>query len=636
MTTTPHLGITEMTSGQSDKEVTFNEAVRYLEAVVQGNVIDKDLTAPPGGESDGDRYIVGGSATGDWSGQDDKIAYYKSSSWIFLTPVEGWKVWVQDENKTYYYTGAAWAELSGSTDTNAIHDNVASEISALSEKASPVSADLLIIEDSEDSNNKKKVQAGNLPGGGSWDGDIADIDLDGGSDIGAALADADLILVDDGAGGTNRKSAISRVWTYIQTKLQAVTSLSGYSFFIDEDNMASDLDTKVPSQQSVKAYADTKAPAANGVTNGDSHDHSGGDGAQIDHTTLSNIGTNTHAQIDTHLASTSNPHSTEGAALLSTGETNGTKFLREDGDGTCSWQSVPGGGWDGDIADIDLDGGSDIGAALADADLILVDDGAGGTNRKSAISRVWTYIQTKLQAVTSLVGYGFFIDEDNMASDLDTKVPSQQSVKAYADTKAPIASPSFTGTVTLPTGLTGVLRADSGVVSTDGDVTDLVGAASDSAAGKVELATTAETNTGTDTGRAVTPDGLAGSVHGQKSWCMPVFDSDTDVATGDGKFMFLVPAQLTGMDIVAAVAGVHTQGVTGTTDVQLRRRRAGSDADMLSTKITIGAEYYAADGVINTSNDDLQTGDMIYVDVDAVHSGTAPKGLSVTITAGLP
>jgi hypothetical protein len=40
------------------------------------------------------------------------------------------------------------------------------------------------------------------------------------------------------------------------------------------------------------------APLANGVTNGDDHDHSGGDGAQIDHTTLSNRGTTTHAQID--------------------------------------------------------------------------------------------------------------------------------------------------------------------------------------------------------------------------------------------------------------------------------------------------------------------------------------------------
>ena len=51
-----------------------------------------------------------------------------------------------------------------------------------------------------------------IPGvGGAWDGDITDIDLVGGTDIGAALSDEDLILVDDGASGTNRKAAMSRV-----------------------------------------------------------------------------------------------------------------------------------------------------------------------------------------------------------------------------------------------------------------------------------------------------------------------------------------------------------------------------------------------------------------------------------------
>lgn len=34
----------------------------------------------------------------------------------------------------------------------------------------------------------------------------------------------------------------------------------------------------------------------------------------------------------------------EGTAVLSTGETGGTKFLREDGDGSCSWQTIAGGG----------------------------------------------------------------------------------------------------------------------------------------------------------------------------------------------------------------------------------------------------------------------------------------------------
>ena len=41
---------------------------------------------------------------------------------------------------------------------------------------------------------------------------------------------------------------------------------------------------------------------------------------------------------------------------------------------------------------LEIDGGSDISADLADADLIIVDDGAGGTNRKAALSRMKTYI----------------------------------------------------------------------------------------------------------------------------------------------------------------------------------------------------------------------------------------------------
>ena len=44
------------------------------------------------------------------------------------------------------------------------------------------------------------------------------------------------------------------------------------------------------------------------------------------------------------------------------------------------------------LSALNIDGGTDIGAALVDADEIIVDDGGGGTNRRSDMSRVKTYI----------------------------------------------------------------------------------------------------------------------------------------------------------------------------------------------------------------------------------------------------
>ena len=53
------------------------------------------------------------------------------------------------------------------------------------------------------------------------------------------------------------------------------------------------------------------------------------------------------------------------------------------------------------LAAIDIDGGTDIGADLATTDLIVVDDGAGGTNRKAALSRLTTFMS----------GQGFVTDD---------------------------------------------------------------------------------------------------------------------------------------------------------------------------------------------------------------------------------
>ena len=66
-------------------------------------------------------------------------------------------------------------------DKNAIHGNTAAEINVITEKTTPIDADLVIIEDSADVNNKKKVLLGNLPGTYTDRGDVASAYVTSGS-----------------------------------------------------------------------------------------------------------------------------------------------------------------------------------------------------------------------------------------------------------------------------------------------------------------------------------------------------------------------------------------------------------------------------------------------------------------------
>ena len=159
------------------------------------------------------------------------------------------------------------------------------------------------------------------------------------------------------------------------------------------------------------------------------------------------------------------------------------------------------------------------------------------------------------------------------------------------------------------------------------------------AQGVVELATTAETNTGSDTGRTVTPDGLAGSVHGEKVIQMVVVDFAIALTTGNGKFYFHVPSTLNGFNIVDVHAEVISAPAGSTIIIQLHNLTA--TADILSTLLTIdasetGSDTAATAAVISGSEDDLTTNDVIRVDIDQIGSSTAGSGLIVTLICRLP
>lgn len=173
-----------------------------------------------------------------------------------------------------------------------------------------------------------------------------------------------------------------------------------------------------------------------------------------------------------------------------------------------------------------------------------------------------------------------------------------------------------------------------------------VTSATTTTAGKVELATAAETTTGTDATRAVTPDGLADStIFGTKEVSLEVIPAATAITTGDGKLYFRIPTSLNGMNLVGAAAAVFAKSTSGTPTVQIARGRQASATtahafvDMLSTRITIDADEFDSKdattaAVIDTSNDDVATGDLLRIDIDT--AGTAATGLWIILEFRLP
>ena len=175
---------------------------------------------------------------------------------------------------------------------------------------------------------------------------------------------------------------------------------------------------------------------------------------------------------------------------------------------------------------------------------------------------------------------------------------------------------------------------------TTGNVDAVVSSASTTAAGKVELATAAETSTGTDATRSVTPDGLAGSDFGIRYIQMVPYDWSTNIATGNGKFYAHIPAALGGMNLVEVHAEFVTTAPTGSA-AQFQIHNVTQTADMLSTVLSVdagenGSDTAATPAVIDTANDDVAENDVIRLDIDQIGSTAAGQGLIITLGFQLP
>ena len=196
---------------------------------------------------------------------------------------------------------------------------------------------------------------------------------------------------------------------------------------LDEDNFSSNSATAAASQQSIKAYVDSKtasivdsAPAALDTLN--ELAAALNDDASFSTTTATSLGNRLRIDDNQSLTST---QQAQGLTNLGFTATLAEINILDDGlsasdipslatskitsgtfdDGRIAQSNVTqhlavgsggGIGLSGKTFTLDIDGMTDIGAALVDADLFIVDDGADGTNRKATMGRLKTYMQNNL------------------------------------------------------------------------------------------------------------------------------------------------------------------------------------------------------------------------------------------------
>jgi hypothetical protein len=80
--------------------------LEWQDSVLTAGTLDPTSLSP----SAGDRYLINGTGAGAWAGQDNNIAEWSGSAWVYTSPTTGMRVGADDEPNTafYLYGGSSW------------------------------------------------------------------------------------------------------------------------------------------------------------------------------------------------------------------------------------------------------------------------------------------------------------------------------------------------------------------------------------------------------------------------------------------------------------------------------------------------------------------------------------------------
>ncbi len=100
--TTTNFSLPLLFSGQAQKEISINQTVSMLDALIQSSV-DASLSSPPTDPKDGSTYRVLANATGDWAGKEDQIAIQLGGAWHFIAPKAGLRLFDRQTGGSSHY-----------------------------------------------------------------------------------------------------------------------------------------------------------------------------------------------------------------------------------------------------------------------------------------------------------------------------------------------------------------------------------------------------------------------------------------------------------------------------------------------------------------------------------------------------
>ena len=133
--TAPRFAFPLLFAGQSQKELTFNEAILLADFLLHP-VLEGTTTTVPNAPTPGQCWIVTTGASGIFAAKADQVAAWSEGGWRFITPKEGMRVYDRARTGHRIFRGAAWratAMPSAPTGGTVVDAQARSAITAISD-----------------------------------------------------------------------------------------------------------------------------------------------------------------------------------------------------------------------------------------------------------------------------------------------------------------------------------------------------------------------------------------------------------------------------------------------------------------------------------------------------------------------